>query len=191
MAGLPKRAMFFRQDGTGAPPANPTESGYLLFDPNMSVFELMVSGGTALARAAISGATRRLSAVNNSAETVADFIRAVSPLVAGESSPGAAGIGGILRLRAPNDAGTLKNVGLIQWVMTTVTAGAEVGTLALQAIQAGVGVTALLLSPTTTDGETFAVLAGRLGGAAVTRRVLIGADTTGPGGANRALYVAT
>lgn len=182
---------YSQEDSTTAT-QNPTTAGALVFEGVMNTLEFMLSTGTALVRSSVAGVVRKLASTNNDVQTVMDLIRAVSPLsAAGASLPGAANIAGRVRYQLPNAAGTLVNAALAVWTMTTVTAGAEIAKLGLQVIQAGAAVEALSLTPTTVDGETFAILAGRLGGVAITRKVLIGADTTGPGGANRALYVAT
>lgn len=193
MAKVAQRlAQFSQQDATTPMPQTPKEAGNIIFETVMNTFEMVVSGGTALARGGLGGAVRALAASTNAVRNVQDLIAAVSPLTsAGASLPGAAGLGGRVRYQVANAAGTLVNAATATWTQTTATAGAEVAKFVLAVIQAGALVDALLVQPTTTDGETFLTLAGRLGGVPITRQVLIGADTTGPGGAGRALYCVT
>jgi hypothetical protein len=69
------------------------------------------------------------------------------------------------------------------------------GNIKLQVRPSGIAgqtlVDGVVVSPTSTDNETYATLMTRISGSDVSKRIKVGAAGTGPSGAGRALFVDT
>lgn len=181
-----KQAKFLEADAASIAAACAQEAGTIGLNSDDGSVVISANAGGSPAAVQVGGQVSASSSTRN-----AGVLCQTLTAYCSNASGAQAGFGPYQQFNASTDDNSLQRAARIEALWTDPAHATVSSKLVLQVRQSGADLDGLALVPTTTDDESIGVLLMRQGGAWVAKVVKQGADGTGPGGANRALYVVT